>query len=309
MKFIHTAQLAVGKIIPKNGDVLFLDTTARSGQTDLEKALAPTWELVQGYKAGTIDQVEYTEKYLQQLKDLPAQVKRDLKSVIEQSDATSIVLACYDAKGLFCHRHLLQRYLVDNYSCDFGWEITYGDVTSDGGKPAGTIISICNVSELSQDDIIKSLNPLIHTDEIVVVDRDYIYEVCKKNGKCVDTDSDCSMERAMLNWILMSELLKLNSANSSKTYVDVTGWVDELFDVTDSGFVPVSDTGRELLAHVGKRVSWIPAKARDTKHVIELIKAFGFVHKVTLTRSYENVDHSAAMDVLYEEGVKKLCTA
>lgn len=68
--------------------------------------LAPSWELLRAYKAGEIDNFQYTQIYGEQLKqrNITPQV------VISQLPEQSIML-CYEGPGKFCHRHIVAVWL------------------------------------------------------------------------------------------------------------------------------------------------------------------------------------------------------
>lgn len=80
-----------------------LDITVKSGN----KIFAPTWDMVTGYKKGSMSKEEYTQKYLVMMrksyKKFPMLWERILR------EHTKIALACYCEPGEFCHRHLLKE--------------------------------------------------------------------------------------------------------------------------------------------------------------------------------------------------------
>ena len=73
--------------------------------------LAPSKELLNGYKNGSIDNDEYTEIYLCQLDNLKC-----LKELLEQLDTCGCVLLCYEKPGDFCHRHILSEYAREKFN-------------------------------------------------------------------------------------------------------------------------------------------------------------------------------------------------
>lgn len=68
--------------------------------------LAPTWDLLKAYKAGTVDERGYTEWYLRLL----AERKLTPKKVVEEIKEGSVLL-CYEGPGKFCHRHIVAEWL------------------------------------------------------------------------------------------------------------------------------------------------------------------------------------------------------
>ena len=69
--------------------------------------LAPTMEMVKKYKAGEIDNTEYTETYFEIVLD-----KRGLKAqqIVDDMDDGTIML-CFEKPGEFCHRRLVAKWV------------------------------------------------------------------------------------------------------------------------------------------------------------------------------------------------------
>ena len=68
--------------------------------------LAPTWELVEQYKSGKINEEEYAKLYYSLLKErqlTPAKIAEELPD--------GAILLCYEVSGKFCHRHLVADWL------------------------------------------------------------------------------------------------------------------------------------------------------------------------------------------------------
>lgn len=68
--------------------------------------LAPSSDLLSDYKSGLVSQLEYKERYLNQLKRI------DLKSI--ENKLQNCILLCYECSSDFCHRHILAEYLRNN---------------------------------------------------------------------------------------------------------------------------------------------------------------------------------------------------
>lgn len=79
-----------------------------SGETCID--LAPPWELVEGYKNGTISEKEYRKKYIAKLKKLDVDFYAKLLE--------GKVLLCYEKSEDFCHRKILRQWFNRNgYLC------------------------------------------------------------------------------------------------------------------------------------------------------------------------------------------------
>ena len=102
---VYTIQMARWRSL-KETDITLIDTTVKSGY----RFLAPTWDMVQGIKRGTLPEEDYTVQYLAGLD----------RSVLKAPDLWAdlltfpkIALACYCSSHTFCHRHILAKYLKD----------------------------------------------------------------------------------------------------------------------------------------------------------------------------------------------------
>lgn len=84
-----------------------LDITVKSAWEDEGKLFAPTWEMVQGVKAGTLSWDEFVSAYQALLVARVGQL--DLWHALLERE--QIVLCCYCKPGTNCHRHLAKRYL------------------------------------------------------------------------------------------------------------------------------------------------------------------------------------------------------
>jgi len=87
-----------------------LDVTVKSAKGNL-RALAPTWEMILGYKDGTLSKTEYTTKYL-------AILEKSLYTHPESWDKLlahdgKIAFGCYCKTGNFCHRLLLADFVFN----------------------------------------------------------------------------------------------------------------------------------------------------------------------------------------------------
>lgn len=77
-----------------------LDVTVKSG----DKVFAPSWEIVMGYKNGSISAETYTEKYIQMMRLSYKKNRSRWEEVLKMDE---ICFCCYCAKNEFCHRHIL----------------------------------------------------------------------------------------------------------------------------------------------------------------------------------------------------------
>ena len=68
--------------------------------------LAPTWDMVHGFKDGSIDELEYTKRYLALLRERGLDPQEVYESIPDNT-----ILLCYEKEGDFCHRHILAQWL------------------------------------------------------------------------------------------------------------------------------------------------------------------------------------------------------
>jgi len=91
-----------------------LDITVKGNQYP-GKILAPTWEMVQGYKKQTLNQWDYTIKYFSLITarawETPAVFRSSLRDIATQRP--EITLVCFCPAGEFCHRILAARMLEE----------------------------------------------------------------------------------------------------------------------------------------------------------------------------------------------------
>lgn len=81
-------------------NVIGIDTTVKSAQ-GIWRAFAPRWEMVLGYKNGTVSEAEYTVQYEQILTRVPDTV------------------CCYCRSRSFCHTHLIIDFAVRHWPDQF----------------------------------------------------------------------------------------------------------------------------------------------------------------------------------------------
>lgn len=100
---VYTIQLARHRLAKERG-IPLVDTTVKSGI----RAFAPSWPMVVGYKAGSISEEEYTERFFQKIKEEEWATHDDWKWLLSHE---KVALACYCKAHHFCHRYLLVEHL------------------------------------------------------------------------------------------------------------------------------------------------------------------------------------------------------
>jgi uncharacterized protein YeaO (DUF488 family) len=76
------------------------------------EALYPGWELVKGHKEGTLNDEEYTKKYIKHLDSL------NWDGILKYLQSNDCILLCWCRKDAFCHRHILRHYLRDKFNLE-----------------------------------------------------------------------------------------------------------------------------------------------------------------------------------------------
>lgn len=83
--------------------------------------IAPNQDILQGYKSGQLDELDYEMKYRLQLQN--ADVLGDWNKMLEivsklHKDYRGIIFLCYEKSGSFCHRHIFADYMKEKYNID-----------------------------------------------------------------------------------------------------------------------------------------------------------------------------------------------
>ncbi len=68
--------------------------------------LAPTWDLVMGFKKGRVTWVDYESRYLALLRDRYKDRKAEFDELVQMSIEQDIVLICFCTDEATCHRRL-----------------------------------------------------------------------------------------------------------------------------------------------------------------------------------------------------------
>lgn len=90
-----------------------LDITVSDRNTTWGRAFAPTWDMVNGVRNGTLSEEDYTNQYRTLITRRIASyssIKKKFEHLLEQK---RVVLVCFCLPGAFCHRvifaDMLQR--------------------------------------------------------------------------------------------------------------------------------------------------------------------------------------------------------
>lgn len=118
--------MQVGKWrLAKDHDIKIMDTTVKSGYS----IFAPTWDMVLGIKNNSMDEDTYSRLYRDMLVKSWKENRQKWMDFLQSDD--QFALACYCKAGVFCHRHLLVKFL--NQLCkqlDIPFEY-YGELTDE----------------------------------------------------------------------------------------------------------------------------------------------------------------------------------
>jgi hypothetical protein len=87
------------------GEADRFDVTVK-GKANL--AFAPTWDMVNGIKNGTLSEKEYTRQYINMLEESMQKYSSAWSELLSKKEIT---LVCFCAKETFCHRIILARFL------------------------------------------------------------------------------------------------------------------------------------------------------------------------------------------------------
>ena len=108
MKKLYTSNYARNSKHPKAMSISAVAPRWYKGKAYLD--LAPTWDFLNEYKEGKIDQVEYTKRYMNLLLNVR---QLDPQKVVDDLEDGTVML-CYESPNDFCHRHIVAKWLMDN---------------------------------------------------------------------------------------------------------------------------------------------------------------------------------------------------
>lgn len=91
----------------KARNIELIDTTIGSGSL----TFAPTWDLVMGHKRGLIGDEEYTEGYLELMRQSYLMEPGEWNRLLYTQHPIALGCYCSSFPGTFCHRHLLKDIL------------------------------------------------------------------------------------------------------------------------------------------------------------------------------------------------------
>lgn len=97
-------------------DIPFYDTTVKSGLW----ALAPTWEIVMGVKSGKITPEQYEAEYMAMLEWRYFTYPEFFDWLLSHDQ---IAFGCYCVAGVFCHRHLITKFLSQITKVEYSGEL------------------------------------------------------------------------------------------------------------------------------------------------------------------------------------------
>ncbi|NLN49751.1 MAG: DUF488 family protein [Clostridiales bacterium] len=103
-----TVQMAKAKTLPAGTRII--DITIKSSRPPWD-IFAPTWNMVNAYKAGELSEEGYTEQYINLMRKRYKENKNVFQQLIQMAMHESVALACYCTPGEFCHRHILKNIL------------------------------------------------------------------------------------------------------------------------------------------------------------------------------------------------------
>jgi uncharacterized protein YeaO (DUF488 family) len=217
----------VGKCIPRNGNVVFIDTTVSSGTEMVRENIAPTWEMVRSFKAGKLSEREYTDLYRDRLSHMTDVCRHRFERLaLGENGITDIILGCYCAPGTFCHRLLLQTWLIDTFDFVRGWEVSR-EMVNTVEKPNGSVISITDSGMRTVDELRQILSKEMDAGHLRFVDRDNL-------GADFDLPAaESAYDQALTGFVSLSHLFRARSTDphDKVTCVDVTYLAASMYDV------------------------------------------------------------------------------
>lgn len=115
---VWTTQMGQHRLVREKG-IHLLDITAKSGTL----AYAPDFRAVIAYKRGELSQTDYTALYERKM-DKSEEIYDYVWKTLLTPPNRKLAIACYCAKGEFCHRHLFLKRMQRIYR-EHGRELIY----------------------------------------------------------------------------------------------------------------------------------------------------------------------------------------
>lgn len=100
-KFENSIFCPISVSIPKYFDLSIFDL-------QFQNDFKPDWKIVEDIKSEKISQKEYIKLYLEQLIKID---KSKYEKLIQFGTEHDIILLCYERPELFCHRHILSKFI------------------------------------------------------------------------------------------------------------------------------------------------------------------------------------------------------
>lgn len=100
---LYTLQLSRWREAKKR-KIPYLNITVRNGHI----AFAPSWHLVACFKAGSIDEAEYTKRYKLLMQEHQVRYQEAWEKLLSYD---TVAVSCFCATGTFCHRLILKDIL------------------------------------------------------------------------------------------------------------------------------------------------------------------------------------------------------
>lgn len=110
--YYGTLRISTSRIGHKAADdEMVVDVTVKTGL----KTFAPSWDMVMGYKNGTMTKERYAELYTIMMEKNWDNNRSEWMRLINHAAENNkvVVLCCYCKTGDFCHRHILKRFLAE----------------------------------------------------------------------------------------------------------------------------------------------------------------------------------------------------
>ncbi len=76
------------------------------------RELAPSPELLKGYKEGVVNDEQFTMMFLSQIFSSVESLEA-LQTISEMAKNREVTLLCYEKDGQFCHRHLVNSLVIN----------------------------------------------------------------------------------------------------------------------------------------------------------------------------------------------------
>ena len=278
---LHTAQLNVGKLVKARPTAFFVDCTVKTGGAFVKQCLSPSWDLLQRYKRKECTSEGYATEYLRHLDHNANVIVERMENLAKYSKLEDLILGCYCGRDEFCHRHLLQRWLIQHCDCfEKGSELGPGNIYT-GDEPTKIVFSIVGDVEF---------RARVRKEYPCVLSSHEFFEYADRGDKPI-SDYAVEVKAALVEF-------------ANERFKARTG---PIIDLSDLGNVMVTCSDEANVTHMlDKEITDWRLVRGEMPYILEYLQKYRFAPTFEITAGTFNADFNAEMDAYYASNYTSL---